>query len=206
MPTRHDNTISMERIMMVYCIIEHLLVNIGKTIREHIIAWVKHPRGARHFPNLIEKLCLNACPMLEQLPQVENKAKLKRLKTKQDGKSEVEKGDEEVEDEKEEVEVPLKRKRQGEEEASRSKKAKSSKVKNSKEILSLVSTKSSKKKKPTKSPSLDKSIHDGHISQNPTKSKCHHLPKNSNRQPHPNKSKIPLPSRQELNENLVLAV
>ncbi|KAA0054403.1 drebrin-like [Cucumis melo var. makuwa] len=73
MPTRHDNTISMERIMMVYCIIEHLLVNIGKTIREHIIAWVKHPRGARHFPNLIEKLCLNACPMLEQLPQVEVK-------------------------------------------------------------------------------------------------------------------------------------
>ncbi|TYK07946.1 hypothetical protein E5676_scaffold265G00630 [Cucumis melo var. makuwa] len=53
-----------------------------------------------------------------------NKAKLKCLKTKHDGKSEVEKVDDEAEDEKEEEEeVPLKRKRQCKKEASRSKRA-----------------------------------------------------------------------------------
>ena len=59
-----------------------------------------------------------------------NKTKLKRLKIKQDGKSEVEKVDEEVDEEKEEEEVPLKRKWQGEEETSRSKRAKSSRPRN----------------------------------------------------------------------------
>ncbi|KAA0042322.1 hypothetical protein E5676_scaffold477G00140 [Cucumis melo var. makuwa] len=47
-----------------------------------------------------------------------NKAKLKCLKTKQDGKSEVEKVEDEHEDEKQKDDVPLKRKRQGEKEAS----------------------------------------------------------------------------------------
>uniref|UniRef100_A0A9I9EII8 Uncharacterized protein n=1 Tax=Cucumis melo TaxID=3656 RepID=A0A9I9EII8_CUCME len=59
--------------MLVYCIMEHLLVNIGEIISEHIIAWVKHPREARPFLHLIEKLCLKACPTLEKLPQVEVK-------------------------------------------------------------------------------------------------------------------------------------
>lgn len=38
MPTRHDGTISMERIMLVYCIMEEILVNIDEIISEHIIA------------------------------------------------------------------------------------------------------------------------------------------------------------------------
>ncbi|KAA0057652.1 hypothetical protein E5676_scaffold416G00290 [Cucumis melo var. makuwa] len=66
-PTRHDSTISMEHIMLVYCIMEHLLVNIVEIISEHIIAWVKHPRRTRPFSHLIEKLCLKACPTSEQL-------------------------------------------------------------------------------------------------------------------------------------------
>ncbi|KAA0062870.1 hypothetical protein E6C27_scaffold27160G00010 [Cucumis melo var. makuwa] len=72
-PTHHDTTISMERIMLVYYIMEKLLVHISKRISEHIIVWVKHPHGARHFPNLIETLSLNACSTLEKLPQVEVK-------------------------------------------------------------------------------------------------------------------------------------
>ena len=38
MPTRHDNTISMDRIMLIYCIMEELAVNVGKIICEHILA------------------------------------------------------------------------------------------------------------------------------------------------------------------------
>ncbi|KAA0049837.1 hypothetical protein E5676_scaffold118G00350 [Cucumis melo var. makuwa] len=36
MPTLHDNTISIERMVLVYDIMEHLLVNIGEKISEHI--------------------------------------------------------------------------------------------------------------------------------------------------------------------------
>ncbi|KAA0036868.1 hypothetical protein E5676_scaffold110G002410 [Cucumis melo var. makuwa] len=88
MPIRHDSSMCMEYVMLVYCIMEGIPVN--------------------------------ACPALDQLPQVEvkdgiwssvtlhgiivvhkNKIKLKRLKTKHDGKSEVEKVDDEEEIEKE---------------------------------------------------------------------------------------------------------
>ena len=101
MPTRHDNTISMEYIILVYCIIEEIRMNVGEIISKHIIAWVTHPRPARPFLHPIEKLCLKACLTLDKLPQVEvkdgvwssktlhfiiavhkNKAKLKYLKTK----------------------------------------------------------------------------------------------------------------------------
>ncbi|KAA0041933.1 hypothetical protein E5676_scaffold306G001360 [Cucumis melo var. makuwa] len=100
-PTRHDIAISMERIMLVYCIMEEIPMNIGEIISEHIIAWVKHLHGARPFSYLIEKFYLKACLALNQLPQVEvkdgvwpvatlhhiivvhkNKTKLKHLKTK----------------------------------------------------------------------------------------------------------------------------
>ncbi|KAA0042406.1 hypothetical protein E5676_scaffold602G001850 [Cucumis melo var. makuwa] len=73
MPTRHDNTIFVDQIMLIYCIMEELLVNMGEIICEHDLAWVKHPRGATPFPHLIEKLCLKACLTLEKLPQVEVK-------------------------------------------------------------------------------------------------------------------------------------
>uniref|UniRef100_A0A9I9DWR4 Uncharacterized protein n=1 Tax=Cucumis melo TaxID=3656 RepID=A0A9I9DWR4_CUCME len=63
----------MERIMLVYCIMEEIPMKIGEIISEHIIAWVKHPHGARPFLHLIEKFCLKACPTLDQLPQVEVK-------------------------------------------------------------------------------------------------------------------------------------
>lgn len=50
----HDNTISMEQTMLLYYIIKEIPVNVGKIIFEHILVCVKHPRGMRHFPNLIE--------------------------------------------------------------------------------------------------------------------------------------------------------
>uniref|UniRef100_A0A9I9CFX8 Uncharacterized protein n=2 Tax=Cucumis melo TaxID=3656 RepID=A0A9I9CFX8_CUCME len=112
---------------------EEILVNIS----EHIIAWVKHPCGARPFPHLIEKLCLKACSALDKHPQVEvkdriwssltfhciivihkNKSKLKCFKTKQYGKSEIKEVDDEDEEEEKEDDIPLKRKRQDKKEAS----------------------------------------------------------------------------------------
>ncbi|TYK03306.1 protein MNN4-like [Cucumis melo var. makuwa] len=87
-----------------------------------------------------------------------NKAKLKRLKTKPNGKLEVKEVDGEDKEEKKENDIPLKRKRQGEEEASRSKKLKTSTARDSKETLSPASTKSPKnKKKSTDLPSPNKS-------------------------------------------------
>ncbi|KAA0060282.1 drebrin-like [Cucumis melo var. makuwa] len=138
MPTSHDSTISMERIMLVYYIMEEIHVNVGEIISKHIIVGVKHPRGTRPFPQLIKKLCLKACSALDNLPQIgvkdgiwssatlyriiainRNKAKLKYLKAKQDGKSEVKEVDDKDEEEKEEDNVPLKRKRQSEDESSK---------------------------------------------------------------------------------------
>ncbi|KAA0042372.1 hypothetical protein E5676_scaffold477G00770 [Cucumis melo var. makuwa] len=140
---------------------------------------VKHSRGARPFLHLIEKLCFKACPALDQLPQVEVKDKVEKL---------------DDEDEIEEDDVPLKRKRQDEEEASGLNRAKSSKAKDSKETLSPVSTKSPNKKKLTDLPSPDKSKSSkATSSQTVTKSKLPPSPKNPNRQPQPKKSKIPLP-------------
>ncbi|TYK07557.1 hypothetical protein E5676_scaffold544G00280 [Cucumis melo var. makuwa] len=71
-PTRkyHDSTISMDKITLIYCIMEEILENVGQIIYEDIITWVKHPRGARPFPHLIEKLCLKACSTLEKLLKI----------------------------------------------------------------------------------------------------------------------------------------
>ncbi|TYK00908.1 hypothetical protein E5676_scaffold602G00710 [Cucumis melo var. makuwa] len=104
MRTRQESIVSMDRMMLIYCIMEELQVNLGEIICEHILECVKHPYGARSFPHLIEKLCLKTCLALEKLPQVEvkdgmcttitlpriiaihkNKARLKRLKTKKEG-------------------------------------------------------------------------------------------------------------------------
>ncbi|KGN57727.1 hypothetical protein Csa_009739 [Cucumis sativus] len=150
MPTRHVSTISMERVMLVYCIMKKILVNIGKIISNHIIALVKHPRGARPFSYLIEQLCLRACLMLEKLPQVEvkdgiwlpstlhriiaihkNKAKIKCLKTKEGCKVVKEIDDDDVEEEDKKDNIPQKRKRQDKEDDLGSKKAKSSKIEDS---------------------------------------------------------------------------
>ncbi|KAA0066896.1 hypothetical protein E5676_scaffold236G001180 [Cucumis melo var. makuwa] len=79
-----------------------------------------------------------------------NKARLKCLKTKQAGQIEVKVvDDKDEEEESEEDNVPLKCKRQGEEEALGSKKAKTSKAKDSKDTLPHASTTCPKKKKPT---------------------------------------------------------
>ncbi|KAA0048500.1 protein MNN4-like [Cucumis melo var. makuwa] len=40
MPTRHDNTISLERIMLLYCIMEEIPLNVDEIIYEPIEAWV----------------------------------------------------------------------------------------------------------------------------------------------------------------------
>uniref|UniRef100_A0A9I9CUQ0 Protein MNN4-like n=1 Tax=Cucumis melo TaxID=3656 RepID=A0A9I9CUQ0_CUCME len=64
-----------------------------------------------------------------------SKAKLRHLKTKQEGQKEDKNVDSEKEEGGKEEEVPLKPKRQGEEETSDSKKAKIPKVSDFKEIL-----------------------------------------------------------------------
>ncbi|TYJ96034.1 hypothetical protein E5676_scaffold2612G00500 [Cucumis melo var. makuwa] len=58
MPTRHDNTISLERIMLLYCIMMEIPVNVGEIIYNHLTTWVKHPHGAKPFLCLIEQLCI----------------------------------------------------------------------------------------------------------------------------------------------------
>ncbi|KAA0025420.1 hypothetical protein E5676_scaffold68G00650 [Cucumis melo var. makuwa] len=94
----------MQRIMVVYYIMEEILMNIGKIINEHIITRGLFLLNPSHT-YLIKKLCLKAYPALDNLPQVEvkdgvcssstlhriiaihkNKAKSKHLKTKQDGR------------------------------------------------------------------------------------------------------------------------
>lgn len=55
MPTRHDNTISLEMILLVCCIMIEIPVNICKIICEHLTTWVKYPWGAKLFPHFIEK-------------------------------------------------------------------------------------------------------------------------------------------------------
>lgn len=159
MPTRHDSTIFLDKIMLLYYTMK-IPVNVSKIICQHIVARVKHPRGVKHFLHLIEQLCIKAYPELEKFPQIavkdgictaptffrviaiqRNKEKPKCLKTKQEGKTKV---DSEVELEKEEEEkrkedhIPLKRKRQGEKESSRSKKVKTTKAKDSSDPSSLV--------------------------------------------------------------------
>lgn len=49
MPTRHDSTISMERIIHLYCIMMEISMNVGEIICEHLIARVKHPRREKPF-------------------------------------------------------------------------------------------------------------------------------------------------------------
>ncbi|TYK23147.1 hypothetical protein E5676_scaffold142G001560 [Cucumis melo var. makuwa] len=39
MPTRHDNIISLNKIMLLYYIMEEILVNVGEIIYKHILAW-----------------------------------------------------------------------------------------------------------------------------------------------------------------------
>lgn len=56
MPTHNDNTISMDKIMLLCRIMEEITMNVGELICEHIIACVNHPHGVRPFPHLIEQL------------------------------------------------------------------------------------------------------------------------------------------------------
>ncbi|KAA0066668.1 hypothetical protein E5676_scaffold2119G00500 [Cucumis melo var. makuwa] len=104
----------------------------------------------KRLKNLVPwRLCIKACSELEKSPKVEvsdgvctgstlrrviaiykNKAKIRCLKTKQEGQKEVKDVDSGEEEKGKENEDPLKRKRQGGE------KAKSSKAKDSKETLS----------------------------------------------------------------------
>ncbi|KAA0039027.1 protein MNN4-like [Cucumis melo var. makuwa] len=157
------STISMERIMLLYCIMMEILVNVGEIICEHVTAWVKHPHGSKFFPCLIEQLCIKACLELEKSLQVQesdgvcsrptlhrvitihkNKAKLRHLKTKQEG----------------------------EKETSESKDAKTSNARDSKETLPLASSRSSAKKKSTNPLSPIKcKLSKATTSQIPTKSK-----------------------------------
>lgn len=54
MPTRHNSTISKDKEMLLYCIIEEILMNVDEIICEHILEWVKHPHNTRPFSYLIE--------------------------------------------------------------------------------------------------------------------------------------------------------
>ena len=71
MPTRHNSTISIERIMLLYCIMMEISINVGKIICEHLTTWIKHPCRAKSFPCLIKQLCIKACSELEKSPQVQ---------------------------------------------------------------------------------------------------------------------------------------
>ena len=54
MPTCHNITISLDRLMLLYCIMMKILVNVGDIIYEHLVTRVKHPHGAKPFMHLIE--------------------------------------------------------------------------------------------------------------------------------------------------------
>lgn len=70
MPTHYDSTISMDKVILHYCIMEEIPVNMDKIICEHILVWVKHLHGARPLPYLIEQLCLLT---LTNFPKIEVK-------------------------------------------------------------------------------------------------------------------------------------
>lgn len=110
----------------------------------------------------------------------QNKAKLGRLKTKQEGQKADKSVDSKKEEEREEPEVLLKHKRQEEKEASGSKKAKTIKAKDSKETLPLVSSSSLTKKKASDSLSPIKcKLAKALTSQTPSKSKTRTKPQAS---------------------------
>lgn len=99
--------------MLVYYIIAH---HLNGTNNVSLLHNRGDTRKARPFLHLIGKLCLKTCLTLDKLPQVDvkdrvyssstlhhiisiskNRAKLKCLKTKQDGKSKAEEVDDEDE-------------------------------------------------------------------------------------------------------------
>ncbi|KAA0041264.1 hypothetical protein E5676_scaffold32G00800 [Cucumis melo var. makuwa] len=69
MPTRHDSTISMEIIMLLYYNGDSNQFN--EISCEHLIAWVKHPCGAKPFLCLTKQLYIKAYPELEKSQQVQ---------------------------------------------------------------------------------------------------------------------------------------
>ncbi|KAA0063397.1 hypothetical protein E5676_scaffold828G00250 [Cucumis melo var. makuwa] len=54
MPTRNDSTISMDKIMLIYCIIEEIPVNMGEIILQPILL----SRDKRELLNLLLQTCL----------------------------------------------------------------------------------------------------------------------------------------------------
>lgn len=69
MPTRYDSTISLDKPMPLYCIIQEIPINVGKIICKHIHSWVKHPCDTRPFPHLIKELCLQLDLALKKYPR-----------------------------------------------------------------------------------------------------------------------------------------
>ncbi|KAA0038276.1 hypothetical protein E6C27_scaffold270G001320 [Cucumis melo var. makuwa] len=87
MRTRHDSTISMDKGMQLYCIMEEILVNLGEIIYEHI------------YTTSVKDEIFTITSLNRKINLHENKIEDKRLKTKKakkvDEDDEVEIGDEE---------------------------------------------------------------------------------------------------------------
>lgn len=59
-PTCHDNTISMDRIMPVYCIMMEIPVNVGEIISKNLTTRIKHPRGVNAFLHFTKQFCIKS--------------------------------------------------------------------------------------------------------------------------------------------------
>lgn len=53
-----DTTITNERILLLFCILEGLNINVGNIMSKEIVAAVKKPNGNLFFPNLITRPCI----------------------------------------------------------------------------------------------------------------------------------------------------
>ena len=57
MPSTHDHVIHRERVVLLYCIVEGLIINVGSIIKQQIGVCASHNSGTLWFPCLISQLC-----------------------------------------------------------------------------------------------------------------------------------------------------
>ena len=60
MPTTHDTTVSQERVLLLYCLLAGLSINVGRLICRQITSCAKKKKGKLFFPSLITQLCIKA--------------------------------------------------------------------------------------------------------------------------------------------------
>lgn len=59
-PTTHDKTVSPDRVMAAYCIMQRIPLDVGHVIAAQIRTVFSKPSGQLFFPWLIMRLCVNA--------------------------------------------------------------------------------------------------------------------------------------------------